>query len=124
MEQTLFVAIVVSDPLISQDVAGIFAFWQAGCVCRTFETVRQAREVPDETFDPALVFVAARGGVLDLDSEDLSWIEQRAVITLDLGDTSYFPHWQHLNRPFTQAQVIQAAHCLMSAGDVERVDAE
>lgn len=124
LKQTLFVGIVVSDPFISQDVSGIFAFWQAGCVCRTFSSVRQARAAQSKSFDPTLVFIAAQGGVLDLDSQELSWLEGRSVITLDLGDTSQFPQWEHLTRPFTQEQVIQAAYNLIRGRDLVQIDAE
>ncbi|WP_195820115.1 hypothetical protein [Roseobacter sp. MH60115] len=123
MQQTLFVGIVVSDPLISQDVSGIFAFWQAGCICKTFGSVAQVRAAADKNFDPGLVFIAAQNGVLDLDSEDLSWLEGRAVITLDLADRTQFPQWQHLSRPFTQEQVIQAAYNLMCGRDLDQIEA-
>lgn len=124
MEQTLFVAIIVDDPLISQDVSGIFAFWHAGCVCRTFGSARQARNAQAKSFDPSLVFIAAQGGVLDLDSQEQSWLEERAVITLDLNDKSRFPQWEHLTRPFTQEQVIQAAHNLIWGRDLDQIEAE
>ncbi|WP_299968979.1 hypothetical protein [uncultured Roseobacter sp.] len=119
MDDPLSVGIVVKDPLISQDIAGIFGFWQAGSICRIYETVAEARAVPATSFDPELVFVAAQGGVLELSPADFDWLEARNVITLDLRETGQFSHWQHLSRPFAEAQVIQAAYELLrlNAGD-------
>lgn len=114
MENTLFVSIVVDDPLVSEDIADIFAFWQAGSVCRVFDAISEVRAVPQAAFDPGLVFIAASKGLLDLTKQDLAWLKKRAVITLDLMDQAQFPTWQHLARPFTQAQVIQAAQALVS----------
>ncbi|MGC3938173.1 hypothetical protein ACOTTU_10245 [Roseobacter sp. EG26] len=114
MEQTLFVGIVVSDPLISHDIAGIFAFWRAGSVCRVFGSIDALRALPPNDFNPGLVFIAAtRAGYLDVGPKDFLWLQQRAVITLDVKENTYFPHWRHLTRPFTQEQVIQAAQQLL-----------
>ncbi|WP_299865387.1 hypothetical protein [uncultured Roseobacter sp.] len=104
-------------------MSGIFAFWQAGCICKTFGSVGQVRAAADKSFDPELVFIAAQNGVLDLDGEDLSWLEDRAVITLDLADRTQFPQWQHLSCPFTQEQVIQAAYNLMCDRDLDQIEA-
>ncbi|MEM9638650.1 MAG: hypothetical protein AAGA94_13460 [Pseudomonadota bacterium] len=124
MEQTLFVGIVVHDPLVSHDISGIFAFWRAGSVCRGFDTLQQIRQLPEETsFDPGLVFIAAQDGVLNLDPDDMLWLEQRAVITLDLQDRAQFAQWRHLTRPFTQEQVIQAAYDLIEEGCADRSQA-
>lgn len=117
MEQSLFVGIVVRDPLVSHDIADTFDFWQAGSICRIFDTIAAARSVPPDVFNPALIFIAPQDGVLtDLDTADFRWLEGRGVMTLDLLDPSPFPHWQHLTRPFTQAHVIQAAHLLAAFG--------
>ncbi|MCV3270569.1 hypothetical protein [Roseobacter sinensis] len=124
MDKTLFIAIVISDPLVSQDAAGIFAYWHPGTVSRVFETVAEARAVPQEEFNATLVFVAAQNGALTLDGADFHWLEQRRVITLDLRDRLHFPHWQHLVRPFTQAQVIEAAHRLLDDSGPKPVEAE
>ncbi|WP_299676486.1 hypothetical protein [uncultured Roseobacter sp.] len=123
-DHTVSIAIVVGDPLVSQDIAGIFAFWQSGSISRIFDSITQARAVPPDDFDPMIVFVAARDGMLELDGQDFVWLERRRVITLDLQDTRRFPHWQHLARPFTQAQVIEAAHRLIEGDGPERVEAE
>ncbi|GFE52131.1 hypothetical protein So717_38840 [Roseobacter cerasinus] len=124
MDNTLCVAIVIRDPLVSQDIAGIFAFWNPSTVSRVFETVAEARAAPEGDFDPMLVFVAAQDGHLVLDPPDVDWLQQRGVITLDLRDRRLFPHWQHLARPFTQAHVIEAAHRLIADDEQERVEAE
>lgn len=124
MDSTLCVAIVISDPLVSQDIEGIFAFWHPGTISRVFETVAAARAAPEDDFDAMLVFVAAQDGHLVLDPPDFDWLQQRGVITLDLRDRRMFPHWQHLARPFTQAQVIDAAHRLIAGDKRECVEAE
>ncbi|MGZ2256815.1 hypothetical protein [Roseobacter sp. A03A-229] len=124
MDRPVFIAIVISDPLVSQDVADTFAFWHPATVSRVFETVADARSVAEEDFDATLIFVAAQDGVLLLDPPDFDWLQARAVITLDLRDRRLFPHWQHLARPFTQAQVIEAAHRLIAGDERERVEAE
>ncbi|WP_299402826.1 hypothetical protein [uncultured Roseobacter sp.] len=125
LDKTLFVGIIGGDPLVSQDIADTFAYWQAGSVCRIFETVGDARDVSRGDFDPALLFVAAaRGGALDVSGQELAWLDERAVITLDLRDRSQFPHWQHLSRPFTQAQVIDAVRRLMEANGPQRAEVE
>ncbi|MBW4707448.1 hypothetical protein KX928_06580 [Roseobacter sp. YSTF-M11] len=65
---------------------------------------------PRASFDPDLIVVAAdRGGALNADPDDSEWLQKRSVITLDLRQTDDHPQWQHLTRPFTQTQVIEAA---------------
>lgn len=107
------ICIVEKDYLIANDLAEIFAEMLPRADCSIFDSVEAARRILRGPAEPDVIFVTGdRSGELTASAEDIAWVDERPVIAVDLRERDNHPTWHHLNKPFSNDEVIAALNAL------------
>lgn len=113
------IAIIEKNMFISMDMKDIFLSEMPTAQCEIYDSVSAARAASKGTTPDLVVVAANQNGQIDASDKDVMWLFQSRVIAIDPRLNDAPPGWAHLNKPFTEAQLIDAAISLLSVSSVE-----